>query len=294
MYAIKETTILPSREENSKSLPRRDQVCQLRNDWSITITSSSTRAASSLNYKSRKRISNSSVVWINRSVGQSLYWKSPADDIFAEFDLSAIVRDYEKLQRKFKYPPRRVVPDNIDHEHDHFTEELKKLRYKNIKEWWLDNFPRCHRIIFRVLIPQLIAMAIAIGLGYLLAQFEIDEQYRWNYAASAKKKLQVGTPFLFGLPMLCFNHYLTSKAQSYSNVTITNDTMMQQSLSQWFGIEFPPVSPAFADDIQETIEEMKSYMEVYEDTASKFTTRLVEYTSVVIVNSALIFDWIRW
>jgi hypothetical protein len=228
------------------------------------------------------------------------YWESPADDIFSDFDLKAIVRDYEKLQRKVKYPPKRVLPDSAYHENDSFAAQLKTMRYKNVKEWWLDHFPRCHGIIFRVLIPQCIVMLIAMGLGYILAKFEIDDEYRRNDAVSAKMfRLQQlprdeGMQFLLRLPKVCFNIYLSLKTQPFDNFTIADDATLQYVLAEWFGGDLPSLSPDFGDDIQDSIEEIERFMELCGTVPSNLTTRLAEYNGVNSGDSDLTFNWIRW
>lgn len=77
-----------------------------------------------------------------------------------------------------------------------------------------------------------------------------------------------------------------------------DDNLRQQSLDEWFGSDFPPVSPGFSGNIEEMIDEIESYMEACEVRAAEVTTRLVEYISdraeIMYVDAALTFDWIRW
>jgi hypothetical protein len=237
-------------------------------------------------------------------LGSQFWWESPANDIFSDFDLSAIVRDYEKLQRKVNYPPTKHVQDSADEGQERLKSRLDNFRYKNLKQWWLDNFPRCHGFIFRVLIPQWIILLMAMGLGFILAEFEIGDEYKRNDAVLAGRFTLEQFPrdeaiqFLFGLPTVCFNIYVAAKGRPANISEISDGTFRQQGLDEWFGSKFPPVSPGFSGNIEETIEEIENYMEVCEDTAAKVTTQLVAYMSLrgedVFSNAALTFDWIRW
>jgi hypothetical protein len=140
-------------------------------------------------------------------LGSQFYWESPADDVFVDFNLSEIVRDYEKLQRRVKYAPKKdEYDDDDDEEVNRENKYLKTSRYVSAKNWWLDNWPRCHGIIFRVFIPLWILTGMAIGLGYILARFEKDEEYQRNNEMMKSRFLMEQFPydealkFLFGLP----------------------------------------------------------------------------------------------
>ncbi|KAG7345566.1 ion channel [Nitzschia inconspicua] len=230
------------------------------------------------------------------------YWESPANDIFADFDLNAIVRDYEKLQRKVNYAPPKETHDNVEEEN--LKLQIEKMRYKNVKEWWLNNFPRCHGIIFRVLIPQCILLLIAMGLGYILAGFEVDDEYWRNDDVMARRftmesfSREESVRLLLGLPTFCFNSYITAKGRSVENLEIVNDTsLIQQSLGEKFESKLMTVSPAFSSNVDETLLEMETYMQACEDAAANVTTRVlydtIERADVMAESNTLTFDWIR-
>ena len=138
-------------------------------------------------------------------LGSQFFWESPADDIFTDFNLSVIAQDYEKLQRRVKYAPKKDEYDDDD-EGNEEKKYLRRSRYVSAKNWWVDNFPRCHGLIFRVLIPLWILTGLAIGLGYILARFEEDEEYQRNDEMMQSRFLTEQFPydealkFLFGLP----------------------------------------------------------------------------------------------
>jgi hypothetical protein len=236
-------------------------------------------------------------------LGSHFYWHSPVDDIFADFNLSEIVRDYETLQRRVKYAPQREdYGDDGDNEEERY---LKASRYSNAREWWLDNWPRCHGLIFRVLIPLWILTGIAMGLGFVLAELEEQAEYQRNDEVMQTRfraeqfPLDEELRFLFGIPTSCLNVYLSRKGgSSPPNTRGGDDDFPAATLGEWLGESFPPVSPDFSDNINETMEEVERYMEVCEEVATDVVTRLLNYTSasseVGHLLPDLTFDWIRW
>jgi hypothetical protein len=239
----------------------------------------------------------------NNLLGSSMYWESPGDDIFADFNLSAIVRDYETLQRKVKYAPTRDAPDDSDSDDEGNPIRSINVRYKNLKQWWLDTWPRTHGIIFRILIPFLVIQVIAIGIGHLLAAFEKEGEYDRNDEVIANRFIMEQFPknesmqFLFGMPTVCFRFYIASKGAMDVNLTTPADPWLEQSLSDWVGTSFPAVSLGFSDDNEQTMMEIERFMEVCEEAVTKVTTRLLDYTTesaaVMYLYSSLTFDWIR-
>jgi len=111
-------------------------------------------------------------------------WISPhsSDSVFSDFDLDAIVKDYEKLQRRINFRPgtgggndynnnsggdnnnggadddANKINNNAgdggnNHSEHPMTNMGINVRYRNMKKIWLSNFPRTHGLVFRVFLP---------------------------------------------------------------------------------------------------------------------------------------------
>lgn len=331
-----------------------------------------------------------------------LTWKSTqtSDSIFADFDLDSIVKDYEKLQRNVNFKPgahgsdteatgtsstkKGLVgnglvgedDDEDDGDGDNFFDQIGKLgigvRYHSAMIFWLDNFPRTHGIVARVLCPLMVLVSISIGLGIVLARIEIGGEIADNDAAMRNQYELIQYPydetlqFLFNLPTVCFDYYVFTKDVPLSGETATNlinmtmaavatlleepgndvllldyfngtiplvqngstvtdggemlddgnvtyeaiaaeamgydpvvytgatPTSLAANLSLWVGNKFPQVPPGFSDDPQETIHEIKDYLQVCEDAGSELIKGFIEITTAKIQSTSdMTFNWMR-
>ena len=275
------------------------------------------------------------------------WWVSPhsADKIFTDFDLDAIVKDYEKLQRKINFQPGTGSKyDNIygddnkndgngngngnddgnnDNKYDlnNKTSMGITVRYRSIKKFWLDYFPRLHGILFRVLLPLWIMVGFTILLGMVLAKFEINDEIEENNAIMRGKYELIKYPydetlnFLFGLPTVCFDYYLYKKTnETDANYTMTGlmggDTQQDMidathtynedniaNLTLWVGDRFPPVEVGYDnDDPLITISEIKEYLQVCEDAGSDLIQNFIDITSAKMESTStntMSFNWMR-
>lgn len=229
--------------------------------------------------------------------------EKPDNDIFADFDLDAIVRDYEALQRKIEHAPRNDNNTGRDKEPDEIENYATTYRYRNLKQMWLDNFPRLHGIIFRILIPTWILLGITVGLGYLLATYEEENEYENNNAVMVNKFLVEEFPFqeslniLVGLPTACFELYILLK-MNQTNATIPPPVV---DLLSWIGEDLPKVPPLdnSADvDVEVLFEEIGDFVGVCESIADTSVTALLDYANFKpllesVLESSLTFDWVR-
>ena len=330
---------------------------------------------------------------------EGLNWTSvhASDSIFNDFDLDSIVKDYEKLQRTVNFKPgthgsateaaaygrNGGANDDDDEEDDddgaNFFDHIGVLgigvRYHHLELYWLDNFPRTHGLVARVMLPLFMIVCLSIGLGIGLAKMEIGGEIEANDEAMRSQYELIQYPydetlqFLFNLPTVCFDYYVYKK-EGASNVVFdeknqqprsSNDTRFLQdsnltdvidfldggnnttnedgakfmyaavaaeamgydpvvftststngygdgtttdmvntpqgvaaNLSLWVGDKFPPVAPGFSQDPQDTVKEIKDYLQVCEDAGAELIKGFIDITTEKIQGTdGMSFNWMR-
>ncbi len=230
-----------------------------------------------------------------RSAQPSEYsWVSPhsADTIFNDFDIDAIAKDYERIHRKTHYA---VAEDLDDIEEENKSPHVMGItkRYRNIRTFWLENFPRTHGIIFRILLPLWLIIGITWFLGGELAKLEKGEEIASNNAIIRAQHSLTGFPtdslsFITDGPTACFNQYLDQKLQRNRNNE--NKTILS-------GLDLPVVSPVMNfSDPEATMDEINSYMQVCKDTANTALQHFIDYKQLELeaaTQGSLTFSWIR-
>lgn len=226
----------------------------------------------------------------------------PGYDVFADFDLDGIVRDYETTQRKVNYAPGKDKAHK-DGETDETELYAAVYRYRNLKQMWLDNFPRSHGIIFRILIPLWILVAISLLLGYILALYEQESEYQANDEVMVNRFLFQQLPyketinFMSVLPTACFEFYTFLKRKE-TNSTIPPSL---RELKNLFGEDLPEITPLnnSADvDVEELADEIAAFMRACEDIGTDLVSQRINYTETkaaleAATGTPLSFDWIR-
>jgi len=222
-------------------------------------------------------------------------WISPhsADLIFNDFDIDAIVKDYERMHRKTNYAADNNLEDIEEEEDDDQNIIGITKRYRNIKTFWLENFPRTHGIVFRIFGPLLIIIGITWVLGGWLAQLEKGEEITSNNAIIRAQHNLTGFPteslyFISDGPTACFNHYLEQKQGSHKQSK--NATILAE-------LNFPVVSPGMNNsNLETTMDEIKAYMKVCKDAASVALEKFIDYKRLELTAAAqgsMTFNWIR-
>lgn len=249
----------------------------------------------------------------NSSIQERFRWISPhsSDLVFSDFDLDALVKDYEEQIRKKNFGASDDKDYHVDDDDDNDNENAMgmTIRYRNIKKFWLDNFPRTHGILFNVLLPLWIVVLVTLALGNILAKLEIGNETDANDQIMRSRYNTINYPydqtvnFMNGLPTLCFDYYLAQKAIAQGNINsdiIVNnnntDTIDLSNLSGWVGNKFPPVSPGYNDDPEDIIREIKSYMEVCQDAGKEIITNFIDFTKKQVkdaAENAMTFHWMR-
>jgi len=231
----------------------------------------------------------------SRSAQSSEYsWVSPhsADTIFNDFDIDAIVKDYERMHRKTNYATA-VDLDDIEEENNNPHVMGISKRYRNLRTLWLENFPRTHGIVFRIVLPLLLIIITTLFLGKELAKLEKGEEIANNNALIRAQHTLTGFPTdsLFSItdgPTACFNQYLDQKLQR--NKTNENKTILS-------GLDIPVVSPVMDfSDPETTMNEINSYMQTCKDTANTALQHFIDYKQLELeaaTQGSLTFSWIR-
>ena len=224
-------------------------------------------------------------------------WISPhkADNIFEDFDIDTIVKDYEQYHRKANFGVNMKTGNGVGNDEDDDEDDEQvlgiKKRYRNIKTFWLDNFPRTHAILFRIAIPLALIMLITWFLGIPLAHFEKGEEIKtnndiiknmYNFTDFQEPELQ----FVADGPGACFDHYMTLKVPEYEK---------QYNKTDLNGLDFPPISPGIGK-AEDLVGELESYMR---NCTNHVNAALEEYKKYkqreikVASQSSLTFNWIR-
>ena len=225
-------------------------------------------------------------------------WVSPhsADTIFRDFDIDAIVKDYERIHRDTTYgvPGKNGnILDDIDEENNNNEHVLGiKVRYRTILMFWLENFPRTHGILFRILIPLFLIIGITYLLGWYLAILEKGDEIANNNAIIRAQYNLTGFPeedlyFLSSSPGICFDHYLEQKRPG--NEPFKNSTILSE-------LDFPPISPGTDTDPEALINEIQAYMTVCNNAVNATLDKHTNYKESEIdaaSQAAMTFHWIR-
>jgi hypothetical protein len=224
----------------------------------------------------------------------------PGYDVFADFDLDGIVRDYERMQRKINHAPvtenKGTAKNDDNQELDHYA---ALYRYRSLKQMWLDNFPRLHGIIFRILAPLWILVAISLLLGHVLAGYEEESEYQANDGVMVNRFLFQQLPyretidFMLELPTTCFDSYLLLKKNN-TNVTLPPE------FEYLFGEDFLDL-PSFnnsANGDGDEFDQIAEYMVACEALGLEIVSSRINFTDTkaafaAATGTALSFDWIR-
>ena len=185
-------------------------------------------------------VSASEICEENTCVVSDYHWVSPhaADTIFSDFDIDEIVKDYEKLHRKINFGAnmgRKLDSDEIEEEENNEQILGIRIRYRTLVNLWLENFPRTNAIIFDVVLPLLLIIAVTVVLGIFLAEFEIDNEIKTNDEIVRAQFELLEYPYqndlslLLVLPSICLHYFVDQKNQkpkpfniSSSQATISN------------------------------------------------------------------------
>ena len=243
------------------------------------------------------------------------HWISPhsADTIFSGFDIDSIVKDYEKLHRKINFGSNMGGKNNNgldDIEEEDNNEQILgiRVRYRNLVNLWLDNFPRSNCILFQILVPWAGIILITFYLGKFLAKFEKTDEINANDAIAIMQNsydLNVN-PYeknlrtMFERPTICFDHYLDKKNNNISNITSTNETIIDLDsislLSTLAGQDFPNVSLGFDSNPEKTFSEIESYMKICMDAGTEILEKFIDFTAKELEAASqdtMTFNWIR-
>jgi len=160
---------------------------------------------------------------------ESYHWVSPhaADLVFSDFNLDAIVGDYEKLHRKISFGTSdkdneldgKYGDDNDDDDDDDDDEHNKNgilkitVRYRKINQLWVKKFPRAHGIIVHVLLPLVMIVLLNMVLGIVLGKLEMEYEIENNNDIMRTKNKLAQYPYddkqhrMFALPTLCLEYF---------------------------------------------------------------------------------------
>lgn len=221
-------------------------------------------------------------------------WVSPhsADTIFNDFDIDAIAKDYERMRRKTNYAAAEDLDDIEEEDNNPHVMGITK-RYRNLRTFWLENFPRTHGIIFRIMVPLWLIIGATWFLGGELAKLEKGEEIASNNAIIRAQHNLTGFPteslfFITDGPTACFNQYLDQKLQWNRNNE--NKTLLS-------GLDLPVVTPMMNfSDPESTMDELNSYMQVCKDTANTALQHFIDYKQLELeaaTQGSLTFNWIR-
>ena len=189
-----------------------------------------------------------------------LQWESSipeVENIFAEFDLDAIVQDYERLSRKI----HGATPDDlksVDSDED-------TTRY-NLCHKCFDRVPRISACFFRVLLPLWFLVLLAIGLGYVLGRFEEEEEYERNDEAMKNRFLVESLPldellrFASSVPAACVDTFIETRF----NITLSqNDSLAPETdLEELLGNDaiLPEIDDLDPSDDSTIVQDLLSFM----------------------------------
>jgi hypothetical protein len=248
------------------------------------------------------------------------HWISPhsADTIFSGFDIDSIVKDYEKLHRKINFGSNMGGKNNNgldDIEEEDNNEQILgiRVRYRNLANFWLENFPRSHCILFQIVLPFAVIILVTFYLGIFLAKFEKREEIVANDAiAIGRNSYHMnssdlnGNPYennlrtMFELRTICFDHYLDKKNSNISNITSVNETIIDLDsislVSTLVGQDFPNVSLGFDSNPQKTISEIESYMKICKDAGTEILEKFIDFSAKELKAASqdtMTFNWIR-
>jgi hypothetical protein len=208
------------------------------------------------------------------------------------------------MQRRMNYAPRtdEKAGQNTT-ELDESEHYAGRYRYRNLKQMWLDNFPRMHGIIFRILVPLWALCAIAIGLGHVLAALEGPNEYVSNDAAMANKFRLLQFPFedtmnvLLVLPSTCFEIFAMQKLNQ-TNVTLSPGAT---EVLSWIENDLPMVTPLNSSsdvDVEYLFGEVDDFLGSCESVSKSIVNQLLDHTDAeaafeAAAGSSLSFNWIR-
>jgi len=243
-------------------------------------------------------------------------WVSPhsADTIFCQFDIDAIIKEYEQLDRKINYGPNLNENKELDGIEEEGNEHMIgiKVRYQNFLTWWMDNFPRTHFLLCFVLVPMFLIIGFTIGIGWKLAEYEYPQevikndqimQSRYYLDLSMNTSSAERLKSMYQLPTLCFDHYMAQKittdrpTNSTSNGIISAETYGSMDIAKSdneFNLQdFSPVSPEFNSDINVTIGEIESYLNVCKSAAKGIIDKHINFERQLDDTSSMTFNWMR-
>lgn len=270
------------------------------------------------------------------TLNSDYHWISPhsADTIFSGFDIDAIVKDYEKLHRRINFGTdmggkNNSGLDDIEEEGNNEQSLGISVRYRNLLNLWLDNFPRTHCILFQIMLPLSVIVLLTMYLGNVLAKFEkpveiadndaiMRNSYDLNSYDLNGNSHEETLRTMFELPTICFDYYLDKKNSNISNIintdiisnigitTSANETGEETNsiidldsislLSKLAGQDFPNVSLGFDSDLDVTIDEIESYMKICKDAGTEILEKFIDFTAKELEAASqdtMTFNWIR-
>ena len=240
-----------------------------------------------------------SAVQENDDLEGVLQWESSVpevENIFADFDLDAIVHDYERLSRKI----RGATPDDlksIDSDED-------VTRQHNLCHKCFKTVPRVSACFFRVLLPLWFLVLLAIGLGYVLGRFEEEEEYERNDEAMRNRFLVESFPLdellvvASAVPAACVDTFVETRFNITlsQNESLSSDIDLEEILGS--DVIFPHVDDVHPSDNSTILQDLLSFM----GPCIEFGTDLVDEVGGFLIDRSkgiqdlsfsLTFDFIR-
>ena len=255
------------------------------------------------------------------------HWVSPhsSDRIFHDFDIDAIAKDYDRLARRMNVTNLDGNPvdelDDVDEVENELITGIK-MRYQNLFDLWVHNFPRTHVITFRIFVPMFFIILATVFLGKLLALLEWTTEIESNNAM-LRSRHQMVNPYeerisvLSAIPTLCFDYYTHQKFPEYglSNNSIPSaiSTIIdsqgsvdqiddffvgdETSISAQFAkLSFPPIRSEIDPDPEVVINEIDSFMSICKDIVNEITLKVAEEAKEELESASqdeLTFHWMR-
>jgi len=196
----------------------------------------------------------------NDDVEGVLQWESSipeVENIFAEFDLDAIVQDYERLSRKI----HGATPDDLESVDSGEDTTRYDLCHK-----CFDTAPRISACFLRVLLPLWFLVLLAIGLGYVLGRFEEDDEYERNDEAMKNRFIVESFPlddlllFASSVPAACVDTFIERRF----NVTLSQNESLApgNDLDELLGndVIFPDIDDLDPNNKSTIVQDLLSFM----------------------------------
>ena len=228
-----------------------------------------------------------------------LQWESSVpevENIFADFDLDAIVHDYERLSRKI----RGATPDDVKS----IDSDEDVTRQYNLCHKCFETVPRVSACFFRVLLPLWLLVLLAIGLGYVLGRFEEEDEYERNDEAMRNRFLVESFPLdellpvASAVPAECVDTFIETRfnIKLSQNKSLAPDNNFEELLGS--DVIFPNVDDLDPSDNSTILEDLLSSMgpciEFGTDLVDEIGGFMIERSKgIQDLSFSLTFDFIR-